>query len=75
VAQINQPKAVGHSFSIVEMKKRDSRTTTGGNAFDTTTVEAKMAIPSLLTWIEEEDNGSRDVGSTDARSVPLKRLQ
>jgi hypothetical protein len=40
-----------------------------------TTVKAKMAIPSLLTWIEEEDGGSRDVGSTEARSVPLKRLQ
>ena len=28
VAKINQPKSVGHSFSIIEMKKRDSSATT-----------------------------------------------
>jgi hypothetical protein len=38
------------------MKKSDRSATAGGNALDTTTVEAKMAIPSLLTWIEEEDD-------------------
>jgi hypothetical protein len=25
-------------------------------AFDTATIEAKMTMPSLLTWIEEQDN-------------------
>ena len=56
MAKINQPKAVGHSFRIIEMKKRGSSAPTCGNALDKTTVEAKMAIPSLLTWIEEEDD-------------------
>ena len=55
VANINQPKAVGYPFSIVEMKKCDSRTTTSGNAFDTTTIVAKMPLPALLTGIVEED--------------------
>ena len=57
------------------MKQRDRRTTTGGNALDTTTIVAKMPLPALLTGIEEEDGGSRDAGSTEARSEPLKRLQ
>jgi hypothetical protein len=56
VPKINQPKPVGHTFSVIEMKKNGSSATTRGNALDTTTVEAKMAIPSLLTWIEEEDS-------------------
>ena len=56
VANINQPKAVGYPFNIVEMKKCDRRTTTGGKAFDTTTIKAKMTLPALLTWIEEEDD-------------------
>ena len=56
VAKINQPKSVGHPFSIVEVKKSDRCATTGGNAFDKTTVEAKMAIPSLLAWMKEEDD-------------------
>jgi hypothetical protein len=55
VAKINQPKAVGHPFNLIEMKKRDSSAPTRGNAFDKSAVEAKMAIPPLLTWIEEED--------------------
>jgi len=55
VAQINQPKSVGHPFRIIEMKKSHSRATTCGNAFNQSAVEAKMAIPSLLTWMEEED--------------------
>jgi hypothetical protein len=38
------------------MKKRHSCATTCGSAFDTSTIEAKMALPSLLTWIEEEDD-------------------
>jgi len=54
VANINQPKSVGHPFSIIEMKKGDSSATTRGNAFDKSTVEAEMAIPSLFTWIKEE---------------------
>ncbi len=56
MTQINQPKAVGHSFRIIEMKKSDSSATTCGHAFDQSAVEAKMAMPSLLTWIEEEDD-------------------
>ena len=56
MAKINQPKSVGHPFSIVEVKKSDRCATTGGNAFDKTTVEAKMAIPSLLAWMKEEDD-------------------
>ena len=28
MVKINQPKPVGYPFSIIEMKKRDSRTTT-----------------------------------------------
>jgi hypothetical protein len=55
VAKINQAKAVGYPFSIVEMKQRDRRTATSGNAFDTTTIEAKMPLPALLARIEEED--------------------
>ena len=55
MANINRPKPVGYAFSVIEMEKRDSRTTTRGNALDTTSVEAKMAIPALPTWIEEED--------------------
>ena len=54
VAKINEPKPIGHTFSVVEMKKSNRSATTRGNALDTTTVEAKMAIPSLPTWIEEE---------------------
>jgi len=49
VAQINRPKAVGHSFRIIEMKKSDSSAPTCINAFYQSTIEAKMAIPSLLT--------------------------
>ena len=56
VANINQPKSVGYPFSIVEVKKRDCSATAGGNTLDKTTVEAKMAIPSLLTWMKEEND-------------------
>ncbi len=56
MAKINQPKAVGHSFRIIEMKKSDCSAPTCGNAFNQSAIEAKMAIPSLLTWIEEEDD-------------------
>jgi hypothetical protein len=56
VANINQPKPVGHTFGVIEMKKRDRSATTSSNALDTTTAEAKMAIPPLPTWIEEEDD-------------------
>jgi len=56
MAKINQPKAVGHSFSIIEMKKSDSSATTCGNAFNQSAIEAKMAIPSLLTWMKEGDD-------------------
>ncbi len=56
MANVNQPKAVGHPFGIIEVKKSDSCATTCGHAFDKTTVEAKMAIPSLLTWMKEEDD-------------------
>src|SRR5436305_9426778 len=55
MANINQAESVGYPFSIVEMKKSDCSATAGGNALDTATVEAKMAIPSLSPWIEEED--------------------
>jgi len=55
VPKINQPESVGHTFRVVEVKKRNCSATTRGNALDTTAVEAKMAIPPLLTWIEEED--------------------
>ncbi len=53
--KINQPESVGNTFSVVEVKKRNCRATTRGNALDTTTVEAKMAMPSLSAWLEEED--------------------
>ena len=56
MANINQAESVGYPFSIVEMKKSDCSATAGGNALDTATVEAKMAIPSLLTWMKEEDD-------------------
>ena len=51
----NQPKPIGHHISVIEVKKRGSSTTTRGNALDLTTMEANMAIPPLLTLIEEED--------------------
>ena len=56
MAQINQPKAVGHSFRIIEMKKSDSSAPTCSNAFNQRAIEAKLALPSLLTWIEEEND-------------------
>jgi len=56
VAKINQPKSVGQPFGIVEVKKRDCSTTAGSNVLDKTTIEAKMAFPSLLTWMKEEDD-------------------
>ena len=56
MAERNQPEAVRYPFGIIEVKKRDSGAPTGGNPFDTTAVEAKMAIPSLLSWVEEEDD-------------------
>ncbi len=56
VADVNQSKSVGHPLSLIEMKQRGSGATTRGNAFDPTTIEAKMAIPSLLTRIEEKDD-------------------
>jgi hypothetical protein len=56
VAQINQSKAVGYSFRIIEMKQCNCRAATCGNAFNQCDIEAKMAMPSLLTWIEEEDD-------------------
>ena len=56
MAKINQPNSVGYSFSIVEAKKCDCSATTGGNALDTTSVEAKRAMPSLLTWMKEQDD-------------------
>lgn len=56
MAQFNQPEAEGHSFSIIEMKKSDSRTATSDNALNSSTIEAKMATPSLLTRMKEEDD-------------------
>jgi hypothetical protein len=56
VAKINHTESVDHQFWVVEVKKRDRGATAGGNAFDTTAVEAKMAIPSLLARIEEQDD-------------------
>src|SRR6059058_5166895 len=38
VAKINQPKSVGHAFSIIEVKKRDSGAPTCGNAFNQSAV-------------------------------------
>jgi hypothetical protein len=55
VTDTHKPKPVGHLFSVTEMKKRGSSTTTRGKALDMTTMEANIAIPPLLTWIEEED--------------------
>jgi|GEM_PF-4354119 len=34
------------------MKQHDCRAPIGGNAFDKRTIEAKMAMPLLLTWIK-----------------------
>jgi hypothetical protein len=56
VAQFNQPEAEGHAFSIIEMKKGDSSTLTCGNAFNQSAIEAKMALPSMLTRMKEEDD-------------------
>jgi hypothetical protein len=56
VAHLNQPKAGGYSFRIIEMKKSDSRVPTCAHAFNQSTSEANMARPSLLTWMEEEDD-------------------
>ena len=60
VAKGDQPEAVSLPFGIIEVKKPDSGAPTGGNPLDTTAVEAKMAIPSLLTWIKKEDDFLRD---------------
>jgi hypothetical protein len=60
VAKGNQPEAVSHSFGIIEVHKRDCGAPAGGNAFDATAVEAKMATPSLLARIEEEDDLARE---------------
>lgn len=54
VAQFNQPEAKGHSFGIIEMKKSSCSASTCGNAFNQSAIEAKMAAPSLLTWMKEE---------------------
>jgi hypothetical protein len=56
VAEFNQFEAEGHTFRIVEMKKGGSSTSTCGNAFNSSAIEAKMPIPSLFTWMKEEDN-------------------
>jgi hypothetical protein len=56
VAHLNQPKAVSHSLRISEMKKRDGCTPTCGYTFNQCAIEANMAMPSLLTWMEEEDD-------------------
>ena len=55
VTKSNQPQSIGYPFGIIEMEESDRRTPTGGNAFNQTTVEAKMAMPSLSAWLEEED--------------------
>ena len=52
----NQPEAVRYPFGIIEVQKRDRGAPTGGNAFDATAVETKMASPSLLSRVEEEDS-------------------
>lgn len=56
VAQFNQPEAESDSFSIIEMKKSSSRTPTCGNAFNQSAIEAKMATPTLLARMKEEDD-------------------
>jgi hypothetical protein len=54
VTDTHQPKQVGHPFSVTEIKKIGRSTTTPGKALDMTTMEANMAIPPLLAWIEKE---------------------
>ena len=56
VAKPNQPQSVGYPISIVEVEKSDSRAPSCGNTFNQSAVEAKVAIPPLLTWIEEKDD-------------------
>jgi hypothetical protein len=69
VAKGNQPEAVSHPFGIIEMKKRGSGAPTRASTFDTTAVEAKMAIPSLLTRVEEEDDLAPAAGDVRERRV------
>ena len=56
----NQPQSIDYPFGIIEMKKSDCRTPTGGYAFDKTPIEAKMPMPSLFTGIKQEDDFLRD---------------
>jgi hypothetical protein len=55
-AQINQSQVIGDSFRIIEMKQGGGRASTCGNAFNQSTIKSKMAMPSLLTRIKEEDD-------------------
>ena len=56
MAKIDQPQSVGYPISIVEVEKRDRGTPTRGNILNQGAVEAKVAIPLLLAWVEEEDD-------------------
>ena len=56
MAKIDQPQSVGYPISIVEVEKRDRGTPTRGNTLNQGAVEAKVAIPLLLAWVEEEDD-------------------
>lgn len=69
-----QSEPISDESRVIHMKQSDSRTPACGYPFDQSPVEAKMTIPFLGARMKEKDNLC-EIGSTEARSDPLKRLQ
>lgn len=56
VTNIYQSKTEGHPLRVIQVKKSSSCSPTCGNAFNTTTVESKMAMPSLIARMKKQGN-------------------
>ena len=72
MAESNQPEAVRYPFGVIEVKQRDRGAPTRGNPLYPTAVEAKMAIPSLLPRVEEEDDFVRQAQLARDRQEPAR---
>lgn len=55
MANLDQPEPKSHSFGIIHMEESNGGTAAGRNAFDESTIQAKMALPFLFVRMEKNN--------------------